>query len=31
MIIDDGVLTRIMMEEVGAYEVSSPTHVLTQL
>ena len=31
MIIDDGVLTKIMMEEVGAYEVSSPAHVLTQL
>ena len=31
MIIDDGVLTSIMMEEVGAYEVSSPTHVMTQL
>ena len=30
MIIDDGVLTKMMMEEVGAYEVSSPTHV-TQL
>jgi len=31
MIIDDGVLTSMMMEEVGAYEVSSPTHVMTQL
>ena len=31
MIIDDGVLTRILMEDVGAYEVSSPAHVLTQL
>ena len=31
MIIDDGVLTKIMMEEIGAYEVSSPAHVLTQL
>ena len=31
MIIDDGVLTSMMMEEVGAYEVSSPTHVITQL
>ena len=31
MIIDDGVLTKIMMEEVGAYEVSNPAHVLTQL
>ncbi|MGC6454494.1 MAG: peroxiredoxin [Candidatus Puniceispirillaceae bacterium] len=31
MIIDDGVLTTMMMEEVGAYEVSSPTHVMTQL
>lgn len=31
MIIDDGVLTNMMMEEVGAYEVSSPTHVMTQL
>ena len=31
MIIDDGVLTKMMMEEVGAYEVSSPTHVITQL
>ena len=31
MIIDDGVLTKIFMEEVGAYEVSSPAHVLTQL
>ena len=31
MIIDDGVLTRIMMEEVGAYEVSSPANLLTQL
>lgn len=31
MIIDDGVLTRMMMEEVGAYEVSSPTHIMTQL
>ena len=31
MIIDDGVLTRIMMEEVGAYEVSSPAHVMSQL
>ena len=31
MIIDDGVLTKIMMEEVGAYEVSSPAHVLAQL
>ena len=31
MIIDDGVLTKIMMEEVGAYEVSTPAYVLTQL
>ena len=31
MIIDDGVLTSIMMEEVGAYEVSSPTYVVMQL
>jgi peroxiredoxin len=31
MIIDDGVLTKIMMEEVGAYEVSSPAFVLKQL
>ncbi len=31
MIIDNGVLTKMMMEEVGAYEVSSPSHVLTQL
>ena len=31
MIIDDGALTSIMMEEVGAYEVSSPTYVMTQL
>lgn len=31
MIIDDGVLTSMMMEEVGAYEVSSPTHIMTQL
>ena len=31
MIIDDGVLTKMMMEDVGAYEVSSPTHVITQL
>ena len=31
MIIDDGVLTSMMMEEVGAYEVSNPTHVMTQL
>ena len=31
MIIDDGVLTSMMMEDVGAYEVSSPTHVMTQL
>ena len=31
MVIDDGVLTSMMMEEVGAYEVSSPTHIMTQL
>ena len=31
MIIDDGALTSMMMEEVGAYEVSSPTYVMTQL
>lgn len=31
MIIDDGVVTKMMMEEVGAYEVSSPSHVMTQL
>lgn len=31
MIIDNGVLTRMMMEDVGAYEVSSPTHIMTQL
>ena len=28
MIIDDGVLTKMMVEEVGAYEVSSPASVL---
>lgn len=31
MVIDDGVLTSMMMEEVGAYEVSSPTNIMTQL
>lgn len=31
MIIDDGVLTKIMVEEVGAYEVSSPASVLANL
>ena len=31
MIIDDGVLTKIMVEEVGAYEVSSPASVLSNL
>ena len=31
MIIDDGVLTKIMVEEVGAYEVSSPASVLANI
>ena len=31
IIIDDGVVTKVLMEEVGAFEVSSAPHVLTQL
>ena len=31
IIIDDGVVTKMLMEEVGAFEVSGATHVLGQL
>ena len=31
IIIDDGVVTKMLMEEVGAFEVSGATHVLSQL
>lgn len=31
MIIDDGVVTKMMLEEVGVFDVSSASHVLTQL
>ena len=31
MIIDDGVVTKMLMEDVGAFEVSSAAHVLTEL
>ena len=31
MIIDEGVVTKIFMEDVGAYEVSSASHVLGEL
>ena len=31
LIIDDGVVTKMLMEDVGAFEVSSGSHVLTQL
>jgi peroxiredoxin len=31
MIIDDGVITKIMVEDVGSYEVSSASHVLGEL
>ena len=31
MIIDEGIVTKILMEDVGAYEVSSASHVLGEL
>tara|TARA_B100001057_G_scaffold261616_1_gene261867 strand:- start:2625 stop:3104 length:480 start_codon:yes stop_codon:yes gene_type:complete len=31
VIIDDGVVTKMLMEDVGAYEVSSASHVLGEL
>jgi peroxiredoxin len=31
IIIDDGTVTKVLMEDVGVFEVSSATHVLTQL
>ena len=31
IIVDDGTVTKVLMEEVGVFEVSSATHVLTQL
>ena len=31
VIIDDGVVTKILMEEVGSFEVSSASHVLSEL
>jgi peroxiredoxin len=31
VIIDDGVVTKMLMEDVGAFEVSSASHVLGEL
>ncbi len=31
MIIDDGIVTKVMMEDVGAFEVSGASHILNEL